>query len=192
MLVEALTGLLFLGLYLRFGVMLHKPAGVYVVYSALAAALVASTFIDLDFQIIPNEITFTGILAAPLLSLLVPQLHTQPPDRLKAALLSIQGIVVSGGIVFGIRLLGRFAFRKEALGLGDVKLMAVVGGIAGWQVAVIAFFIAPFFGLLMGIPNLLLKGKHVIPYGPFLSLSTLIVLCWKVEVVSLVTGRFWY
>ena len=192
MLVEAITGLLFVGLYLRFRVVLREPISVYLVYSAFAAALVASTFIDIDFRIIPNEITFTGILAAPMLSLLVPQLHTHSGDRLRAVLLSVQGIAVSGVVVYGIALLGKLAFRKEALGFGDVKLMAFVGGIAGWQVAVIAFFVAPFFGLFMGIPNLVLRGKHVIPYGPFLSLSTLIVLCWRSEFVSLVTGRFWY
>ena len=196
--VEALTGLLFVGLYYRYCVAPHQfgtpwampaPRSVFAVYAALASALVASTFIDFDFRIIPNEITFTGIALGPVLSFLAPAIHSESASRGQAVLLSLLGITVGGGVVYGIGLLGKVAFRKEAMGLGDVKLMALVGGVTGWQVAVIAFFVAPFFGLLMGIPNLVLKGKHVIPYGPFLSIATLVVLCWKSVFVHFLTVR---
>lgn len=191
MLVEALTGLVFVWLYLRFRITLMRPLEVCIVYAALSAALIASTFIDFEFRIIPNEITFTGIAAGPLISLLVPELHTHPPHRLLALWASLKGIAVAGTVVFAVGWLGKLVFRKDALGFGDVKLMALVGGITGWPVAVIAFFVAPFFGLFMGLPNLVLKGKHVIPYGPFLSLATLVVLSWKLEFIRLATGRFW-
>jgi len=205
MLVETLTGAVFIWLYVRFGVALAKPTAVCIVYAVLCAALIASTFIDFEFRIIPNEITFTGIAAGPIVSLYVPQLHTSRPllgiffrdphsvwpRVIQPAWTSIEGIAISGLVVFGVGWLGKLAFRKDALGFGDVKLMALVGGITGWPVAVIAFFVAPFFGLFMGIPNLVLKGKHVIPYGPFLSLATLVVLSWKPEFISLATGQFW-
>lgn len=62
------------------------------------------------------------------------------------------------------------------MGFGDVKLLGMVGGMVGWKLAVAIFFVAPFFGLFMGIPLLLMKKKHLIPYGPFLSLATLVCI----------------
>ena len=212
MLVELLTGALFVALYFRFCVVLGRPLSVCGVYALLTASLIASTFIDFEFRIIPNEITFTGIALGPVLCFLVPELHVRPagalpdpgvaiarlldhawlPERVRAVLLSLLGIVVAGGVVYALGLLGKLMFRKDALGFGDVKLMALVGGVTGWEVAVVAFFIAPFFGLLMGIPSLLLKGKHVIPYGPFLSTATLVVLAWRPQFMALATGRLWH
>lgn len=192
--VEALTGLLFVWLYYWFCVHKGRPASQFVVYAALASALIASTFIDFDFRIIPNEITFTGIALAPFVSLLVPGIHSthgEPITRLGGMVFSLIGILIGGGLVFGTAVIGKAIFRKEAMGFGDVKLMALVGGFVGWQVAAIAFFVAPFFGLLMGIPNLIRKGSHVIPYGPFLSIATLIVLCWKPEFIHFLTIRLY-
>lgn len=65
------------------------------------------------------------------------------------------------------------------MGFGDVKLMGMVGGIVGWKLAVAIFFVAPFFGLFMGIPVLLFKKTHLIPYGPFLSLATLVCIFFQ-------------
>ncbi len=187
--VEALTGLLFVWLYYWFCLRLHRPVGVFVVYAALTAALIAATFIDFDFHIIPNEITFSGIALAPAASFLAPEIHGAGLSRWAAVGHSLVGVLVGGGVVLAVALIGQVIFRKEAMGLGDVKLMAFVGGVTGWQVAVIAFFVAPFFGLLMGIPNWIRKGRHVIPYGPFLSLATLIVLCWKPHFLHFVAAR---
>lgn len=62
------------------------------------------------------------------------------------------------------------------MGFGDVKLMGMIGGVVGWKLSVAIFFVAPFFGLFMAIPVLILKKKHLIPYGPFLSLATLVCI----------------
>ncbi|MBU6392832.1 MAG: prepilin peptidase, partial [Planctomycetes bacterium] len=71
---------------------------------------------------------------------------------------------------------GKWALKKDAMGFGDVKLMCMVGGFVGWKLAVAVFFVAPFFGLLMAIPVLIFKKSHLIPYGPFLSLATLVCI----------------
>ncbi len=88
---------------------------------------------------------------------------------------------LGGGIVVWLtRLLGTLAFGKEAMGLGDVHLMAAVGAVCGWRVAVLAFFIAPFFGLgyalvANGLSKLLKREVKMIPYGPHLAVATFVV-----------------
>jgi len=94
-------------------------------------------------------------------------------------LASLIGIFVSGGLIFLCGVLGKLVFRKDAMGFGDVKLMGVIGGFLGWKLGVATFFLAPFFGLLFGLPRLILKRGNVIPYGPFLSLAAFICLLFK-------------
>ncbi len=91
------------------------------------------------------------------------------------------GYLVGGGIVWLTRILGTLAFGKEAMGLGDVHLMAAVGAVAGWEVAAIAFFLAPFSGLLWalgsaGVSKLLNRQVRIIPYGPHLALASVAVI----------------
>jgi leader peptidase (prepilin peptidase) / N-methyltransferase len=94
---------------------------------------------------------------------------------------SLVGMAVSGGIVWVVRLVGTGALGREAMGFGDVTLMMMVGTYVGWQAGVLIFFVAPFAALLIGILQLVLKRDHVIPYGPFLCLGTLVVVAdWTV------------
>jgi len=89
---------------------------------------------------------------------------------------SIWGYFVGCGIVWGVRIFGTFAFGKEAMGLGDVHLMGAAGTIVGPFFVVVAFFIAPFFGLAWAGFQMFFKKIHQIPYGPFLSLGIFIVM----------------
>jgi leader peptidase (prepilin peptidase)/N-methyltransferase len=99
------------------------------------------------------------------------------------------GYLVGGGIVWATRILGTLGFGKEAMGLGDVHLMAAVGAVIGWRDVTLAFFVAPFFGivaaLVMAGAAALLKGRvRVIPYGPYLCAATLVVMVWRVPIWS--------
>jgi len=93
---------------------------------------------------------------------------------------SMLGYLVGGGLVWGIRILGTLGFGKEAMGLGDVHLLAGVGAVVGWWDPILIFFIAPFSGLLWAAISVLLEkmGKQYkeIPYGPHLAVATLIVI----------------
>jgi prepilin signal peptidase PulO-like enzyme (type II secretory pathway) len=92
---------------------------------------------------------------------------------------SLVGLVASGGIVWAVRLIGTAALRREAMGFGDVTLMMMVGTFIGWQASLIAFFLAPFAGLLIGIAQFVLRRDDVIPYGPFLCMATAaVVIAW--------------
>ena len=73
---------------------------------------------------------------------------------------------------------GKIVFRKDAMGDGDVKFMAMIGSLVGWQSALLVFFLAPFFGAVVGIAAKLRRGAEIIPYGPYLSLATFLVLLY--------------
>jgi leader peptidase (prepilin peptidase)/N-methyltransferase len=89
---------------------------------------------------------------------------------------SLWGYFVGCGIVWAIRIFGTFAFGKEAMGLGDVHLMGAAGAVVGPLLVVVAFFIAPFFGLAWAGFHMFFKKIRQIPYGPFLSLGIFVVM----------------
>jgi prepilin signal peptidase PulO-like enzyme (type II secretory pathway) len=96
-----------------------------------------------------------------------------------ALLTSLVGMAVGGGCIWAVRLIGTLVLRKEAMGFGDVTLMAMIGAFLGWQPCLYVFFIAPFAGLVLGVLQLVLRRGGEIPYGPFLCLATCcVVLCW--------------
>ena len=86
------------------------------------------------------------------------------------------GYLAGAATVWATRIGGSLLFGKEAMGLGDVHLMGAVGAMLGWQTSVLAFFIAPFFGLGFGLVRLIFRGQREIPYGPFLSLATVLLM----------------
>lgn len=103
------------------------------------------------------------------------------------------GYLVGGGVVWAVRILGTLAFGKEAMGLGDVHLMGAVGACLGWIDATLAFFGAAFVGLFFTIGSALFAGglKRTMPYGPYLAISTVLVLLCKPLIehgLTLLTG----
>jgi leader peptidase (prepilin peptidase)/N-methyltransferase len=86
------------------------------------------------------------------------------------------GFLAGGGIVWLVRILGTLLFNKEAMGLGDVHLMAGVGAITGAKLAILAFFLAPFLGILWVIVLLSMKKPNILPYGPWLSIASIATL----------------
>ena len=89
---------------------------------------------------------------------------------------SVWGYFVGCAMVWGIRIFGTLAFGKEAMGLGDVHLMGAAGAVVGPVMVVVAFFIAPFFGLAWAGSQMFFKKVRQIPYGPFLSLGVFLVM----------------
>lgn len=91
------------------------------------------------------------------------------------------GYLIGGGVVWLVRIFGSLAFGKEAMGMGDVHLMAAVGACLGWIDSVLAFFAAAFVGVAWAILGAVLGGraKRAMPYGPFLAVATLLVVLFK-------------
>ncbi len=137
--VELLTAGLFLACWLHF-----TPA-VAIVGWGFLSCLVCATFIDLDHMIIPDTFTLGLGTGGVILSIFVPALHGQHSDffllaSIRAATLSIQGLLIGSGLVLWIALLAEIIFKKEAMGFGDVKFVGAIGAFTGWQGAVIAVF----------------------------------------------------
>ncbi|MCH8829399.1 MAG: prepilin peptidase [Planctomycetes bacterium] len=89
---------------------------------------------------------------------------------------SVAGILVGGGLVWIIRIIGKWIMKREAMGFGDVVLMAMIGSFLGWQATLIVFFLAPFCALLFIVVALLTRRGGEIPYGPYLSIAALLLL----------------
>jgi leader peptidase (prepilin peptidase) / N-methyltransferase len=97
-------------------------------------------------------------------------------DSWMGLLTALVGVVGGSAMVWAVRVAGKKALRKEAMGFGDVTLMMMIGAFLGWQACVIIFFIAPFAALIVGILQMILRRDNVIPYGPFLCLGACIVV----------------
>ncbi|MBI3996576.1 MAG: prepilin peptidase [Candidatus Omnitrophica bacterium] len=168
--VEALTGAATVAIFERFGVTV-----IGLIYLAFVYALIVASFIDFEFQIIPDEISLGGLVIGLALSVALPALHGTD-SRFFSFRSSIVGMLVGGGLLYGTGLLGDVVFRKESMGGGDIKLLAMAGSILGWKLVALTFFLAPMLALIPGLFVLLMKKSHVIPFGPFLSLGLIVAL----------------
>ena len=194
--IEIITGIVFLLLFNSVLILQGGLISAYIFYLIFCCLLIVGSFVDLEFYIIPNEITYTGLILAPIAGLLCTGFHNlnstlgyfdNSANQLIASLqASMLGIFVSGGMIFLCGVIGKLVLRKDAMGFGDVKLMGVIGGFLGWKLGVATFFLAPFFGLLFAIPRLISKKGKMIPYGPFLSLAAFICLLFKDNSVEII------
>ena len=197
-LVEMLTFLLFFLLtfkevrgILEIGPHRLQLTGIYVVHLCVVAVVVVVTFIDLELQIIPDEITFSGMFLAPLACALMPLLQEDSAffiyslnPHLASFISSLGGALVGGGTLLLVGLIGKAALKRDALGLGDVKLMFFLGGLFGFEGALIIFFLGCAVGSLIGVPFRLLTKKQEIPFGPFLSFGAVMVVFFKTEILE--------
>ena len=177
-LVELITGLMFLGFtrYFGFSALLWP-------YLVMGCGFIVATFVDFEYRIIPDEISIGGMIAGVIFSFLIPEMHDVVASgrplilvHLHSLGLSLLGALIGGGSIYLMGMLGDFLFKKESMGGGDVKLMAMVGAFMGWQMAILTFFIAPFFGAIYGIIEKIRTKDTAIAYGPFLVLGALLCL----------------
>lgn len=98
---------------------------------------------------------------------------------IKGVMGSLIGYLAGCAVVWATRILGTLAFGREAMGLGDVHLMGAAGAIIGPWMTVLAFFIAPFFGLIFALYQWIFKNSRQIPYGPFLSTAVFAVIIFN-------------
>ena len=92
-------------------------------------------------------------------------------------LASLLGLVVGGGVTWGVRILGSVVFKKEAMGFGDVKLMAMIGAFVGWHGSLLALFLGCVLGAIVGVVLALRSGLSArIPFGPYLAMGALVTL----------------
>jgi len=175
--VEFLTGLIYLIIYLTYGLSVQT-----LIYIILSSSLIIIAFIDLNEQIVPDVISLPGIVLGLILSFFVSYI---------SFINSGLGVVVGGGIILIIGLGGSVIFKKEAMGGGDVKLAAMIGAFLGWRYIVISLFLGFFLGALTGIFLIMSKIKSredTVPFGPFIVLGSLITLLWGEKIISWYIG----
>ena len=175
--VEFLTGLIYLIIYLLYGLSVQT-----LIYIILSSALIIIAFIDLNQQIIPDVISLPGIAIGFIISFFVPYI-----SFINSAL----GILAGGGIILIIALGGSAIFKKEAMGGGDVKLAAMIGAFLGWKYIIVSLFLGFFTGALTGIFLIIAKIKKkedAVPFGPFIILGSFITLLWGEKIISWYLG----
>jgi leader peptidase (prepilin peptidase)/N-methyltransferase len=116
-----------------------------------------------------------------------------PPKLMQALGTTLAGYLMGGGLIWGIRILGTLGFGREAMGLGDVHLLATVGAVLGWFDPILVFFLAPFSGILwavasMGIASVFRRARRELPYGPHLAVATLVVILCRPGIQQLWTN----
>lgn len=157
-LIEAMTAAIYVLLYWKFG--LTAP---FAIYALFASAMIVVTFIDLDFRIIPDEISVAGIPIGFALSFVNPFLTWQD---------SLIGVVVGGGLLLGLGLLYQAIRGIQGMGGGDIKLLATIGAFLGWRSVLAVIFISSVLGSVAGIVGMIATksdARFKIPYGPFLA-----------------------
>ena len=165
LIIESLMGLLAFCVVLKFGVTF--PGLIYFIF---IAALIIITFIDIDHQIIPNEISLPGIAAGLVFSFFIPSL---------TFINSLIGVIVGGGSLWLVATLYLFITHREGMGFGDVKLLAMIGAFIGWKGVAVTIFSGSAIGTMVGIATMLINRKNLkmaIPFGPFLSIGAIIYL----------------
>ena len=193
-LIELLTGLTFLLVYHRWGI---SPPAVKAVL--LASALIVLIFTDLRERLLPDRITFPGIAAGFLFALWLPLedgtaallLRLLGGTNLPAVLLSVAdallGALLGAGLLFALGEIWYRLRRVEAMGLGDVKMMGMVGLFLGIKLTVLTLLLGSLLGSLLGGLFLLLAGKdtrYELPFGTFLGVAALIALFWGPQLVA--------
>ncbi len=175
-LVELLTAALFLALTLRW---LHwGPAPRMLVDLALAAALVAVTFIDAEHQIIPNRITYPGICAGLVLAWIAPP-PPYVPGALGGFMDALLALVVAGGAMWGLSAGYEWWRGQIGLGMGDVKLVAMLGTFLGLQNTLGILVVGSLLGLAWALLLMLQRRasrQTRIPFGPALAAAGLLYL----------------
>ncbi len=166
-LVELITALLALLLFLKFGLTLS-----FLIYFIFTAVLIVITFIDLDHQIIPDILTLPGIpifFLAAIFLVKIPWME------------ALIGLLIGGGVLLAIAFVYELLTKREGMGGGDIKLLAMIGGFLGWKSLIFVLLFSSFSGAIVGITAMIIKKqdmKYAVPFGPFLSAAAVAWMFW--------------
>jgi leader peptidase (prepilin peptidase) / N-methyltransferase len=187
--VEILSGIICVLSVWKFGITLQT-----FFYLILLFCLVAVTFIDIEHMIIPNVITIPGIFIGILygvirtdwgnLMIILTDSNSHPYNIAsiigsQPAFDSIFGAMLGGGVLYLIALLYLILRKREGMGMGDVKLLAMIGAFLGWKSIIYVILIGSVLGTIVGLAIIVYKRgniRYALPFGPFLSLAAALYL----------------
>lgn len=192
-LIEALSGLVSVLLYLKYGIGVE-----WFIYLGFSSALLVLAFIDLDHRILPDPITLNGIWIGVLASVYLAQpsplvarllrmagLETANP-RIIALVASLLGMAVGGGLLWGVAEAYLRLRGIEGMGFGDVKMMAMVGAFLGAPLTLLTIMIGSLLGSVIGLAFIRLASKtreYELPFGTFLSLAGIISVLYGQDLI---------
>jgi leader peptidase (prepilin peptidase)/N-methyltransferase len=159
-------------LFMKFG-----PSLSYLFFFSFFAALIVITVIDLYHQIIPDVISLPGIGVGLLGAVFLP--HLSFVD-------SLAGVLLGGGSLYLVATIYQWLFKREGMGGGDVKLLAMIGAYLGWKAVILTILLSSLVGSIVGISIMIVKGKdfkYAIPFGPFLSLGAVLSFFYGEELI---------
>lgn len=156
------------------------------VQALIFVCLLALSLIDFDHRILPDELTIGGMVLGPVLAFLAPSfqhgrsfvkgvLGWDLAPNLLAVADGLLGMLAAAGVLWGVGWLGAKAFRREAMGFGDVKMFGAMGAVLGMWVF-LALVVASLTGALIGVVSMCLGQGRQIPFGPFLAVGMLVVM----------------
>jgi leader peptidase (prepilin peptidase)/N-methyltransferase len=193
-LVELLTALTFVAMAVRFG-----PTGQLLRGLLLAGFLIVLAAIDLEHKRIPDAISLPGLAVGLVSSLLVSagSVSGWPGDVLpvlRGLLPALLGAAAGALVIVLVRSAGRWLFRKEAMGEGDILLAALIGSYLGWQQLLLTVFVAAVAGVVIGtiiavVARRRVFGRHI-PFGPYLALAGLVVYLSGPSLLNWYLGLF--
>jgi leader peptidase (prepilin peptidase)/N-methyltransferase len=195
--VELLTAALFALVYLlHSGLTLALPFDL-----AFVAAVVALVFIDAEHMILPNVITYPGFALALVARAVVPNLYGvaslgggQVPAWLLSPGGALLGALVGGGFLWAVGWLWERFRGVEAMGLGDVKMMLMVGAYLGWPLTLLTVFVGVLTGSVAGVAAMTRRGERdmqmLLPFGIFLGLGSLVSLLFGTRIIDWYVAKF--
>ncbi len=168
-LIEALVGALWLGAYLAWGPSVHGLAG-----AVLGTILLGIGITDARHYIIPDEFTWGGLGLGLALSLV---------GGWQGFLQAVLGAAAGFGLLYIVGIAGRWMFSEEAMGGGDIKMMAMVGAFVGWKGVLLTIFAGALLGTLIFVP-LSLRKKRLVPFGVFLAVGAAVAFAWGDPIIE--------
>ncbi|MDP8252928.1 MAG: prepilin peptidase [Candidatus Kaelpia aquatica] len=166
--VELISGLVMLYFYSVYGISITA-----FIFSFFLYGLIVATFSDFQTRLIPDEVSLGLLPIGLMFSFFNPVLDSVYSSNPLVA--SFLGAVVGSLMIYLTGVLGKIAFKKEAMGFGDVKFMAMIGAFLGWKLIILNYFIAPFFALGYGLYRKIKYKDNYLPYGPFLAIAAIFV-----------------
>jgi len=160
---------------------MFEPGPLLAVRLVFAAMLVALFFIDLEHQLLPDVITLPGVAMG-----LAASVWLDPGLMASAA-----GAALGAVILLAIRWVWKRATGVDGMGLGDVKMLAMIGAFLGWEQVWLVLFVASLTGAVVGVSIAAMgRGsmKTRLPFGTFLAVAALIASCWGAPVIAWYVG----
>ncbi len=172
--VELTAALLSVLMYWKFG---YSDKTLF--YTFLMYTLIVIAFIDWDTNLILNKVLITLAVGGGILNLSMQIILWRD---------AFLGMAVGGGLLFLFAVLGNWYYKKESMGMGDVKFAAVLGLLLGWKLLLVSLYAGYFFAAIYFILLKLFQKqptKRIIPMGPFFALGVLVLVVWQQELLDL-------